>query len=1128
MSQWDLLRQFARQQHDELFFLAQDDSAFALVHAAQQITGIKMVPVDPRDPLLGGAEAVLDPELKRIWYSSTVDSQILSFYQAHEYAHYWLGHSHSVCGANDVNGEAPGESFLSSVQRIEGYGSRERRECQSNVFARELLLPSDKLRRWFVQEKQSADAIARRVGLPKGIVFQQLTDVILMPELAATLTEQSNDQLIGMDSTQLLAAEHLGGPLLVDAGPGTGKTRTLAHRIVFLLEEKQVNPEEILALTFSNKAAEEMRERVARRYPALAHQIWMGTFHSFGLELLRKYGDHLGFPPSPKVLDPADSLFMLEGLLSKLNLHHYLNLHEPTAHFWDVLRAISRAKDELVGPAHYQELAETQLQQAKTDEEVLAAEKALEVAHIYAVYQECLDREHVLDFGDLISKSVLLLREHPEVHAEVAKGYSHILVDEYQDVNRASGLLLRELVVQGAKLWVVGDIRQSIYRFRGASPTNLRLFGEDFLNGQVTRLNRNYRSQPGVVRAISHLARNMKIGPGSSFESWEVNRQDKGGRILMEVADDLDAECAGITQEIERQHKGGIPYRQQAILCRSHTMLSRIAERLEQAGVPILYLGDLFERPEIRDLLSLISLAAKDSNGLLRAARFSEYDIPLDDVRIVIRLAQEKQTHPLKILFTPTRPDGISVKGWDGLQCLWRHLDGIFLGKCAWETLANYLFDRSEYLRSILADQTVWGQQKRLALHQLLQFAYEHRRRPAEPNKDPKCSFLDYIRQLERLGEETQLGSFPQWADDIDAVRMLTVHASKGLEFSAVYVPYLGKRFFPSSRKFQPCPPPLNLLPEGSDDHDAEEECLFFVAISRARDTLCLSRANRYGATGSNSSDLLKLLKPVLPGDPEGVVTWKGRTNSSSREKELVLPPPQDLPLYEVEALDQYALCPRQYFYASVLDLSAKRDLTAYLKFRRCIRQVLRWAQEQGVNIPEAYRKLAELWSSSGPVGHAYEAFYSKLAQEMLERALQAHLGSKGKISAMTLEVPLTFGRIRFTPDQIDIMEDGTQVIQRLRSGRVRDSEANDERYALYHYYSQNHNNNAQSHVQALSLLTGDVKDITLSPSQIKTHLKKYDAAMAGIRANLFAPKPDSRLCSLCPYYFICPKAEDP
>jgi DNA helicase-2/ATP-dependent DNA helicase PcrA len=1135
MSQWEEIRSLARQRHAEMRTIAGNESASALLAAAEQRTQVKRQRVHAGDPLLDGGEAMLDPEVHMIWFNCDVQPDLAIFYQAHEYAHLWIDGARATCHAGDVDGEASEERIPLGVQRVEGYSPHERRECQANVFAREFLLPADTLRRWFIEEGLDGMTIATRVGVLENMVFHQLAYALLTPDsLLQPLGGPGGDvegPLPNLDPSQQKAAYAAHGPLLVDAGPGTGKTKTLTGRISFLLQAQGVEPSAILALTFSNKAAEEIRERVARVAPAAAPHIWMGTFHAFGLELLRKYGTRLGLPSKPAVLDPTAALFLLERLLPSLRLHHYQNLYEPTIALRDILQAISRAKDELVTPAHYTTLATAQLERATTAQEIEAAEKALEVAHVYTGYQEALDHEQLLDFGDLIFKSVLLLQSHADVCRAIHQTYRHILVDEYQDVNRASGILLRAVTGTGDGLWVVGDVRQAIYRFRGAAPSNMHLFPQDFPGADVLALTRNYRSQPRIVDAFATLAPRMRAMRNVPFTPWEKDRPDLGGHVFLGTANDLVAEGAGLACEIKRQQTQGIPYRDQAVLCRSHTHLARIADILEREGIPVLYLGDIFERPEVRDLLSLVSFACEGhGHGLVRIARFPEYQIPLEDVRTLLRLAREQEVPFPRALALAQQAEAMSDRGKTGCALLERHLDGLCYGTSGWSLLVRYLFARSTYLRTLLADASVAGQQRRLALYQFLQFAHEQIGAPREQGEEPKRLFLEYVRRLELFGEEKQLRRLPDWADALDAVRLLTIHASKGLEFRAVYVPILGQGYFPARRQARPCPPPAGMLADERDDgHDEEEECLFFVALSRARDFVCLSRARRYGARNSNCSALLTSIAEVLPCPPDGEITWvahQASTTTAVADTEPPEPPPE----FEATALDRYITCPRQYYYEYILGLGGRREDSAYILFHRCVYSVLRWlaeAQAQGNSVDEAaaQSQLADVWATQGPVDHPYEPIYLRNATDMVQRAVQRRLGPRSVVSRPLFEVPLRYGRVRFMPDHVESREDGTEVLQRLRTGRISSSEKDKNIYALYQRAARS--GPQPRDVEIVSLSTDAVEAVSLREQTIVSRLARYDEAILGILAGRFPPQPNERECPRCPHYFICPLAED-
>lgn len=1115
MGHWEDVRRKARAcRADALALTGGEASAAALLTASEDLTEVRRLPVKKGDVLLDGGVAVLDRDADTIWYDRDTDPRLAVFYQAHEYGHFWLDDRHAACNTAEIDAEEYEEPLPLGERRVEGYGPDERGEREANVFAREFLLPTDVLKDWYLVDGLDAAAIADRVGVPDGMVFHQLTRALLTPEIAdVSSTEEAPEGEQDLDRSQQEAARVERGPLLLEAGPGTGKTKTLVGRIFFLLE-RGVPPSSILALTFSNKAAEEMRSRIARVAPDAASCMWVGTFHAFGLEILRKFGTRLGLPSKPAIIDPVEGLFLLERSLLDLELHHYQNLYEPTTHLGDILAAISRAKDELAGPDEYVVLAQRMLAEAKNEHQTQAAEKALEVARVYYFYQEYLETKGMLDFGDLVARSVQLLRQHPEVQHLLRSTYEHVLVDEYQDVNRASGLLLKELAGDGGGLWAVGDVRQAIYRFRGASPSNVRLFLKDFPGAAVHSLEHNYRSVPGVLDVFAGLAPDMRAAQGAAFIPWRAERWQDGD-VLMEVAEDGDSEIKGLAREMKRQWDLGVTYADQAVLCRSHTNLARIAVGLEREGVPVMYLGDLFERPEVRDLLALLSLTCEgDGRGLLRVARFAEYGIPLADVRALLDQAKEREVPFPRALQLAQDCDTISSRGKAGLDVLDRHLEGLCYGSNAWGMLARYLFVLSSYVREMLGEESVAGQQRRLAVYQFLQFAHAQRDLPVSEGEDPKRAFLKYVRRLEMFGEEKQLRQVPEWASDLDAVRLLTVHASKGLEFSTVYLPVLGKGKFPTRRRPQPCPPPAGMLQAEEEDwHDEEEECLFFVALSRARDRLCLSRARRYLSQNSNPSPLLERITDLLPNPPDGEITWN-REEMSEDSHEVALPT-EILPSFSSEELETYMNCPRKYYYEFMLGLGGRRGDSAYVEFHRCVYALLRWVQEElasdrPVEDTAVLQRFAEIWEERGPKDHPYEEFYRRSAEDIVVRALSYPALVSGTASRPEWEIELGHGRVRLKPDYVDEAE-RQPVVRRLRTGRPTKSERDKPIYALYKKAGELMYPEKEPQVERLYLSTGEVEVAGTRPETVERRVKKYDDAMVGIRRGQFAPEPDDR-----------------
>jgi DNA helicase II / ATP-dependent DNA helicase PcrA len=684
MSHWGEIRRRARAWRAVLMLKTRGEiSADAVLAAAEEATGYKRRGLAADHPLLAGAQAVLDVEARTIWYNADVIPEEARVFQAHEYAHLRLHGGRSACRTADIDAEAIEEPVPIGIGQVDGYGPGERREREANVFAQEFLLPSDHLRRWFMDEGLGSDVIRARVGLPQGMVCHQLAYAVLVSDLlrASDRLESPKEPTALVPDRSQIEAAHAPGPALIDAGPGTGKTRTLVERILWLLENGTA-ADAILALTFSNKAAEEMRARIMRVAPEDAMKIWMGTFHSFGLELMRRYHERLGLPARPAVLAPVDALMLLEHDLVALHLDHYQNLYEPTMYLREILGAISRAKDELVGPEGYMALADGMLAAAATPDEAEAAEKAQEVARLYAYYEGLLRARGALDFGDLITRPVALLQEYQDIRDRLRATYQHILVDEFQDVNHACGVLLGQIAGPGNGLWVVGDVRQSIYRWRGAAPRNVRDFTRMYPHAQVFPLRRNYRAQPRIIDGYAAVAPHMRATQGQPFVPWEAHREDVDAEVLMRVAEDSDAEGDGIAREINRLRAGParIAYREQAVLCRSHTILARIAARLEHTGVPVLYLGDVFEPPEVRDLLSLLSLACEgNGRALVRIARFPAYTIPLADVRTLLKLARERGVPFPGALELADDRAGISAEGLMGIRRLQRDIKDLLL-----------------------------------------------------------------------------------------------------------------------------------------------------------------------------------------------------------------------------------------------------------------------------------------------------------------------------------------------------------------------------------------------------------------------------------------------------------------
>ena len=729
------------------------------------------------------------------------------------------------------------------------------------------------------------------------------------------------------DPTQFAAANHRDTAFQLQAGPGTGKTRTLIQRIESLLAEG-VDPMSILVLTFSNKAANELSDRVSARNPKAAAAMWIGTFHAFGLDIVRRFHDKLGLPADPRLIDRSEGIELLENEMPRLSLRHYRNLWDPALDLSDMLSAVSRAKDEVVDAAGYRALAQSMAQKSGTDAEAMkSAEKCLEVALVYETYERLMTEKQLIDFGDLVAQPVRLVETHAEVRDALRARHKHVLVDEYQDVNRSSVRLLKALVGDGRDLWVVGDARQSIYRFRGASATNMAQFTSDFPGAQVAQLGVNYRSGQEVIDVFTAFSAKMKVSTGSLPLHLKSSRGATGTKPEFRVADSTEDEISAVAAAIKRQQETGTAFREQALLCASNARLSEIAEGLEARGIPVLHLGSLFERPEIKDLLAMLSMLGDPyAVGLVRLATMPAYQLPLHDVAQIVERLRESKVAALEWRLAKNWPPELVETSKASLARVAMLFEGMSATGNPWSILSTWVIDRLGLAKTLYQAGDARSRMKGLALWQFLNFC---RQQPSGAGA-PCVRLLDRIRRLVLLSEDRGLRHLPGAADGIDAVRLMTIHASKGLEFHTVHIPGMVTSGLPRNNMAPRCAPPDGLI-HGSDGitglnavkagHDEEEECLFFVALSRARDRLFLYASSvQSDGRGRNPSKFMASIQhhliqpPTPPHRPAGL-----------RPRQALQIAWEQKPVWTDSQVNLFERCPRRFLYAHVMKLGGRR-----------------------------------------------------------------------------------------------------------------------------------------------------------------------------------------------------------
>lgn len=1120
MSTWAEVRSQAQQRHLELAGPCDDlVPAPLLLAAAADKTRIDRIARPPDDALLDGAEASYDQERSCIYYSNATEPALADFHVAHEFAHHWMNIATSSCRGFDLDPSTPAVPAMSLVGDPDSYSPKERTEAQANVFAREFLVPRDKIRRRYAKAQFDAEAVAIELMVPIDLVMQQMADALLLPAEKASASQPNEER--APDDGQKEAITAPDGPRQVRAGPGSGKTRTLVGRVSHLVSTG-ATPDSILALTYSNLSAQDLANRIRRAIGEKATAVWSGTFHAYGLELLRKHGSAIGLPTELKPLDRASCLLLLEQILPKLHLNYYLDLREPLLQLRWILGAIGRAKDELVTPEQYLRLAEAMRVRACDEKTKEAADRACEAARVYSAYEETLRNRGQVDFGDLIARSVELLRAHPEIRDTVRAARPHVLVDEYQDMNRASGIFLKELVQPGRGPWVVGDVRQAIYRFRGASPLNMSQFAVDFPGAQVTDLTGNYRSGGRIVRTFETFGHQMTAGLLSPQKAMTAHRGEACGTVTCEIASTREAEGNGIAQSILRQVAAGDRFGNHTVLGHSHAILARLAGLLERAGVPCLYFGDFFERPEIRDLLSVVSLVSeREGVGLLRVAQFPWYAVSPDDIAVVFAWRREQKVSMLSAINKIDQIDGLSESGLAGLKTLQKDLMGVDRPMSSHRLLMVLLFRRCNHLTALLKDESVLGQQRRLAVYQLLLFSFTFK---PPVDGDPKREFLKHIRRLEVLDETKDLRQLPAEAADIDAVRLMTIHASKGLEFPHVYIPMLTSRHFPAQGRYEWCPPPEGMI--SSDalmSRDAEEESLFFVAVSRAKDGLAFSwpiKAGEGSWSKMKPSPFLQAIERHLSRSVDGVAGWTDDGLPLSPHPVLAGRPVEAD--WNVWAIETYLECPRKYYYAEVLDLD-DCEASSYLKFQSAFRATIGWLR----GIPPAEQNTAELavrfeedWNRLGPKGDPLEPLLRTTAERMLQSAMRVMDGQ-----SLGLEFGLKLAGsgtvVKCKADHVKLTSNGV-VIQRYKGSRLAKKETSKVRYALQQAAARQAHPSANVTFEHVSLMTGGQQDGTVNAKKMDQELAEIEKALKDIAAGVFDPTPHD-WCPNCPFFFVCP-----
>lgn len=665
--------------------------------------------------------------------------------------------------------------------------------------------------------------------------------------------------LEGLNDAQMRAVTHEKGPLLIVAGAGTGKTTVLARRYAWLLTEKGLSSEHILALTFTDKAAQEMEDRVLQLLPNGTYDFWISTFHGFCQRVLEERALEIGLPNRFRLLNETDAWLLLKRRIEELPLDHYRPLGNPVKFLAGLLKHMSRAKDEGVSAERYLDFAQSAALDG--DAEFVSGERKRlqELADCYFAYRRILREEGALDFGDLIVETLRLLRERPGVLKEFRERFRVIMVDEFQDTNWAQYELVKLLAGDEKNLTVVGDDDQAIYKFRGASLANILQFRDDFPEAETVALTRNYRSRQEILdAAYAFITKNdphrLEVRLADTGLSKKLEALGGGGSVRAHWYRTVEEEAAAVVANIrERQAAGGSGWNDFAILVRSNDGALPFVRALEQRGIPFRFfaLRGLYAKPLVVDLVSFLSLldVTHDSAAVWRALTMECYALSSRDLATLLREAQRLGFPLWDVLRRAQAIQGLSEGSSAKIRTLISHVEGLAEAAKRERPLKilQLVLEKTGVLANILKEPE---DAKRESINLLNAFADRIKRYETATHAPTLRGFLADLNLEIESGEEGALDADPEAGPE--QVKVMTVHASKGLEFGHVYVVSLVDQRFPTRERKDSIPLPEGLvnerLPEG-DVHLAEERRLLYVAMTRAKESLTLTGAAGYGGS---------------------------------------------------------------------------------------------------------------------------------------------------------------------------------------------------------------------------------------------------------------------------------------
>ena len=661
-----------------------------------------------------------------------------------------------------------------------------------------------------------------------------------------------------LNEPQREAVYHTDGPLLILAGAGSGKTRVLTHRIAYLIEERNVNPWNILAITFTNKAAGEMRERVDSLVGFGSESIWVSTFHSMCVRILRRFIDRLGYDNRFTIYDTDDQKTLMKEVCKKVAIDTKVFKER------SLMSAISSAKNELILPDEFELNAGGDFAKLK-------------IAKVYREYEAQLKANNALDFDDLLVKTVQLLQTQPDVLENYQERFRYIMVDEYQDTNTVQFQLVRLLAGKYRNLCVVGDDDQSIYKFRGANIRNILDFEHEFSDACVIKLEQNYRSTGNILNAANRVIDNNKGRKEKTL--WTANGE--GELVHLRQFDTGYDEADFIAEDIKKEVRAGASYNDHAVLYRTNAQSRLLEEKFVAMNVPYKIVGgvNFYARREIKDLLAYLKTIdnGMDDIAVRRIINVPKRGIGLTTINRIQESAAERGLGFYETLMAPELIPGIgrSAAKLDSFAALIEYFKGL-TGQMSITDLLREVIEKTGYMESLDSEDKEDAQARKENIDELINkaAAYEE----AAEDRDEPATLSAFLEEVALVADIDSLD------EEQDYVVLMTLHSAKGLEFPHVYLAGMEDGLFPSY---------MTITSDDRDDLE-EERRLCYVGITRAEQELTLTCARRRMVRGETQYNKISRFIKEIPAElldtgsrriePETEVPVQQNTYAHARE----------------------------------------------------------------------------------------------------------------------------------------------------------------------------------------------------------------------------------------------------